>query len=282
MKNLILVLGEMACDMQAVFGRDVSVFSDLHALQESKDSHTIILHPIADTRYEKTQIQYEIGTELGVMILLADAIFSNEVATKKFLDKDAIKSIMHILEKLSSLDFGHISSESSLSEEEIEDIAREFRIATNRYILLGRAFTYHSDKECIYKILSLLSQIPNTHIIANEKCKMIDFAQCLDSDFWDNIESKIENLPESNGAFVYFAPQHAKNDKSKKPKLESTKPFLALAKCKNGDTITLKNTPTNIACQILEAPYLRGVVGITRDFADTKSYPFVPLQNLIA
>lgn len=304
MKDLLLVLGEMACDMQANFAQDFGDFSvekfsagDFHKgdfralkkiqklqklqdLQNLQDSHTIILHPIADTRYEIEQIQYEIGTELGIMILLANAFLSREVKTNKDLDSDKIKSIKHILEKLSSFDFGHIFSESSLSEEEVDRIVSGFEIATNRYILLGRAFAYHSDKESIYKILGLLSKIPNTHIIAHKKCEIIDLNECLDSNFWANIESKLENLPESNGAFVYFAPQ--KRVKSKNPTLESTKQFLALAKCKNGDTITLKNHSITIACQILEAPYLRGVVGITNDFADTKCYPFVPLQHLIA
>lgn len=274
MKNLLLVLGEMACDMQTLFSQDFC------ALQ---DSHTIILHPIADTRYESTQIQYEIGAELGVMILLANALLSNETKQNE-TDKNQTKHILQILKKISSFDFGHISSESSLSEEEINEIASKFKIATNRYILLGRAFAYHSDKESIYKILGLLSKIPNTHIIAhiinNEKSKVLDFTQCLDSDFWDNIESKLENLPESNGAFIYFAPQNPA--KSQNPTLEATKQFLTLAKSKNGDTITLKTPPTSMDCKILESPYLRGVVGITRDFADINGYPFVPLQNLIA
>ena len=197
MKNLLLVLGEMACDMQTLCSQD---FCALQDLKDLKDSHTIILHPIADTRYESTQIQYEIGAELGVMILLANALLSNETKQKE-TDKNQTKHILQILEKISSFDFGHISSESSLSEEEINEIASKFKIATNRYILLGRAFAYHSDKESIYKILGLLSKIPNTHIIAhiidNEKSKVLDFTQCLDSDFWDNIESKLENLPES-------------------------------------------------------------------------------------
>ncbi|MGX2970846.1 hypothetical protein [Helicobacter sp. T3_23-1059] len=279
MKNLLLVLGEMACDMQTLCSQDFCALQDLQDLKDLKDSHTIILHPIADTRYESTQIQYEIGAELGVMILLANALLSNDMKQNE-VDKNQTRHILQILEKISSFDFGHISSESSLSEEEINEIASKFKIATNRYILLGRAFAYHSDKESIYKILGLLSKIPNTHIIDNEKNKMLDFTQCLDSDFWDNIESKLENLPESNGAFIYFAPQNP--TKTQNPTLEATKQFLTLAKSKNGDTITLKTPHISIACKIIESPYLRGVVGITRDFADINGYPFVPLQNLIA
>lgn len=269
MKNLLLVLGEMACDIESIIAFASDDFVDSSILQ---DCQVIILHPIADARYDDktTQIQYEIGTELGVATLLLNAVLENKAFNNNATNARFLKQI---LDRLSSFDFGNICSESAFSQEEIHTVISGFFSAQNRYILLGRAFAYHKDKKLISKILGLLSKYTSTNIInENENIKVLDL------DFLDEIESKLENLPESNGAFVYLSPQDVSNI-DLIPTLEATKQFIALSKCKNGEVISLKKPPISLACKVAQSPYLRGIVGIIPS-ASIDCYPFIPFQDI--
>lgn len=243
----------------------------------------IILHPIADTRYNDTtlQIQYEIGTELGVATLLVRAILA-----KAILDSSGADFATNVLKRFSSFDFGYISSESSLSEEELENIVQACEEAQKCCIFLGNAFACHKDKELIYEVLGLLSKVAGIPIITNDNVRENlgtneDFADLV---FLDRLESSLEDLPESNGAFVYFTPNALDSGDCREDyRIYATRQFLALAKSKNGDKIALKNQNMpyeNISYEVVEVPYLRGVVGVAQGASKEASVDFYPFRAL--
>ncbi|ETD24146.1 hypothetical protein [Helicobacter macacae] len=266
-RQVIIILGAMPHEVEAMVASNTLV-------PKSSLVQKIILHPIADTRYDDStlQIQYEIGTELGVATLLAKAILAKVVLHISGAELDFATNV---LKRFSSFDFGYISSESSLSEEELENIVQDCEEAQKCCIFLGNAFAYHKDKELIYEVVRLLSKVADIPIIANNNAlDMPDLA------FLDRLESSLEDLPESNGAFVYFTPNALDIGDYR---IYATKQFLALAKSKNGDKITLKNQNMpyeNISYEVVEVPYLRGVVGVAQGVSQSASMDFYPFNTL--
>lgn len=276
--EVAIILGAMPHEVQACFKCFSAKSSTLSSLAQK-----IILHPIADTRYDDTtlQIQYEIGTELGVATLLVRAILSKAV-----FDISGADFAKNVLKRFSSFDFGYISSESSLSEEELENIAQTYERTQKCCIFLGNAFAYHKDKELIYEVLGLLSGVASIQIITNDNARENlganeDFT---DLAFLDKLESSLEDLPESNGAFVYFTPNALDSEDCRGDcRIYATKQFLALAKSKNGDKITLKNQNMpyeSISYEVVEVPYLRGVVGVAQCASKEASVNFYPFRTL--
>lgn len=273
-RQVIIILGAMPHEVEAMVASNTLV-------PKSSLVQKIILHPIADTRYDDStlQIQYEIGTELGVATLLAKAILAKAVLHISGAELDFATNV---LKRFSSFDFGYISSESSLSEEELENIAQSCEEAQKCYIFLGNAFAYHKDKELIYEVLGLLSKVASIQVITNDNTREnLDTKEDFtDLAFLDRLESSLEDLPESNGAFVYFTPNALDIGDYR---IYATKQFLALAKSKNGDKITLKNQNMpyeNISYEVVEVPYLRGVVGVAQGVSQSASMDFYPFNTL--
>lgn len=282
--EVAIILGAMPHEAQTSF-KCLSAKSSALSSTLSSLAQKIILHPIADTRYDDStlQIQYEIGTELGVATLLAKAILSKAILG---FSGEKLDFATNVLKRFSSFDFGYISSESSLSEEELESIVQSCEEAQKCYIFLGNAFACHKDKELIYEVLGLLSKvasIPIIQIITNDKVleNLGTKENFTDLAFLDRLESSLEDLPESNGAFVYFTPIPLED--SWDCKIYTTRQFLALAKSKNGDKITLKNQNMpykNISYEVVEVPYLRGVVGVAQGASKESSVDFYPFHTL--
>ncbi|WP_200763327.1 NADH-quinone oxidoreductase subunit G [Nitrosophilus alvini] len=82
-----------------------------------QSSEVVYMHPMEDELLKNVVtkfVKYEVGTEEGVMALVADA----------FIDEDAKNSIDK--EWFDALDIGYISAESNVGEEEIEEILKKF------------------------------------------------------------------------------------------------------------------------------------------------------------
>lgn len=285
MPHEVVMPHEAQTSLKCLSAKSGASFSTLSSLAQK-----IILHPIADTRYDDftLQIQYEIGTELGVATLLAKAILSKAILG---FSGEKLDFATSVLKRFSSFDFGYISSESSLSEEELENIVQSCEGAQKCYIFLGNAFAYHKDKELIYEVVGLLSNVASIPIITNDKAleNLGTKEDLTDLAFLDRLESSLEDLPESNGAFVYFTPipldswNLDSEDCRGDYRIYATKQFLALAKSKNGDKITLKNQNMpckNISYEVVEVPYLRGVVGVAQGASKSASVDFYPFHTL--
>ena len=282
--GVAIILGAMPHEVQTSL-KCLSAKSSASSILPSSLVQKIILHPVADTRYDDStlQIQYEIGTELGVATLLAKAILSKAILgfSGKKLD-----FATNVLKRFSSFDFGYISSESSLSEEELENIVQSCEEAQKCCIFLGNAFACHKDKELIYEVLGLLSKVASIPIITNDKAleNLGTKEDFTDLAFLDRLESSLEELPESNGAFVYFTPNAIDSEDCRGDyRIYVTRQFLALAKSKNGNKITLKNQNMpyeNISYEVVEVPYLRGVVGVAQGASKEASVDFYPFRAL--
>jgi NADH-quinone oxidoreductase subunit G len=98
------------------------------------------LHPVYDSLLQNTIrqfINYEVGTEEGVVALLVDTILENSE-----LD----------------LDIGYLSGETNVGEEELEQIAKISKRATKKTLVVGADLIAHPKAENIAKFLGLVQR----------------------------------------------------------------------------------------------------------------------------
>ncbi|WP_281951986.1 NADH-quinone oxidoreductase subunit G [Nitrosophilus kaiyonis] len=153
--DFIIVFGSMvATDNPAVrYAMTIS--------QRRRNSEIINLHPIEDDLMKNVVtkfIRYEVGTEEGVMAMIADALLDEE--SKKSIDKDWF----------SDLDIGYLSAESNVGEEEIQDLLkrlnRKIRLrAKNQTLILGEDLYTHPRAKNIAKLAGLIDRYTDFKVI---------------------------------------------------------------------------------------------------------------------
>jgi len=107
-------------------------------------------HPIEDSALKgilTTHIKYEVGSEEGVIALIAKAILSKNKKLPKYVTKF-----------IDGLDDGYISAESNVGEEEIEKLSRELNRKKSLSFIVGNDLYGHKRAENIAKILGLIEK----------------------------------------------------------------------------------------------------------------------------
>ncbi|MDO7253709.1 2Fe-2S iron-sulfur cluster-binding protein [Helicobacter cappadocius] len=125
----------------------------INSITTQKTKH-ICLHPIPDERLKKhSYIQYEVQTEIGVVALMLSSFTKNTIKDPKIND---------FIEKL---DIGYLSSESNISEEELDILSESFRIAQNPVIFIGSELFYHPQSKQIAYMIGLIEKYTHAKII---------------------------------------------------------------------------------------------------------------------
>ncbi len=105
------------------------------------------MHPLEDVLLHNTMTQfvkYEVGTEEGVIALLAQELLKN--ANVNTEDKAV----------LDQLDEGYLSAESNVGEEEIADMMASFLRSKKRTFIVGSDVISHEQRENIAKLVGLI------------------------------------------------------------------------------------------------------------------------------
>lgn len=165
------------------------------------DSNFFILHPLP-LRQKSEQIthfaRYEVGTEFGVAWLLAHTLLSTFSTNK--LDSSLTSQLNNMLD---NLDVGFLSSESNLAEEELEKL-KTFLNPSSFALVLDAELAQHPNAKDIAHIFGLLSKLTDIQIIMPELTDSIQPSQSLEAQL-----SLCEQLPESNGNFIYIMPERS-------------------------------------------------------------------------
>lgn len=181
------------------------------------------LHPLFLFDNPSVQtLRYEIGTEFGVVWLLAHTLSSMLNASNP-LTQDLQATLKHI-------DIGYLASESNLAEEELEGISDYLSHTQSPIgIVLGKELALHPHAEDIALICGILGASPYIDIIVP------DFTENITLSTPPHLNLQIcEDLPESNGNFIYALPSTLSTPTLKIPPL-----FAPALKLKDGQHITL-------------------------------------------
>ena len=145
-------------DFALTFGLSVSSDSDqiFKALENGKrrDAYINYMHPLEDEALENIasqHIKYEVGSEEGLIAMLADTLVNSE-------GKERYKSFF------SELDEGYICGESSVGEEEFDEISEKFINAKTPVLIVGPDVYNHPRSTNIAKILGMISKYSSFEI----------------------------------------------------------------------------------------------------------------------
>ena len=258
--DVLLVLGECWSNLAPMLELDS---------QQNPASQVVCLHPVFDTRLaradlsspELLQQRYEIGAELGVVVLLLKAL-EPHLSSFQWLPE-------FLRGFLDELDVGHIASESSLAEEELEVIAQ----------ILPHA-------ELIAHTLCTIGQLGGIRIIPldydsailpaleSSANSLLEFG--LDSSDVAEILGLLATIEEANGAYVYCSLLPQVNlvadsvrmlERDSLPVLFASAGFLRLMKLAPDTQANLYLDPMlestcTITCRIVQAPYLQGALAV--------------------
>lgn len=119
-------------------------------------SEFIYMHPIDDANLETkyTQfVKYEVGAEEAVLAMLAAYILE---------DKDIDNDIKDYLE---DLDIGYLSGESSVGEEEYENIISRLKRRKNKTLIIGSDIYGHQRAENIAKLVGIIDKYSDFNVV---------------------------------------------------------------------------------------------------------------------
>ena len=190
------------------------------------------LHPLFMPENKSIQcLRYEVGTEFGIAWLLAYSLSPLLNTTNTFTQE--------LKTKLQLIDVGYLSSETNLAEEELESIMKYLNTLKKPLaLILGKELALHPHAQDIALICGILGASDKIIIIMPEYEDSQDYATP------QHISLELcEDLPESNGNFVYIMPSSVTLNTLKIPPL-----FAPTLKLKDKQHITL-----NFESQHIEA-----------------------------
>jgi NADH-quinone oxidoreductase subunit G len=118
----------------------------------------IYMHPMEDPDLQTkiTQfVKYEVGSEEAVLALLATYLLK---------DKEVASDVKSYLE---SLDIGYLSGESSVGEEECEEIVRRLIKRKNKTLVIGSDVYGHERAANIAKLVAIIDKYSDFKVVLN-------------------------------------------------------------------------------------------------------------------
>lgn len=179
------------------------------------NSEFVYMHPIDDISLQNkyTQyIKYEAGSEEGVFALLSF-----------FLTKNSSKEIQ---EYIDDLDIGYLSGESSVGEEELEELVEKLENKKEITFIVGDDITHHENFENISKFIRLIDLYTNIHVVLLNSNIHIDLSL-------KTIPDEVDEITPYHGTVVYTA--NATEDI-----LRGSNSFSSAAKIKDGDMVSIE------------------------------------------
>lgn len=147
----IIVLGSRIEDDSPIVKYHITMAS------KRESARVAYMHTIEDTRISNivTQfIKYEVGSEEGVVALLASYILSNKELSS------------HIVDYIKELDIGNLSAESNVGEEELEKLLKAFAKKSRFTLVIGSDIYTHPRVTNIAKLLGVIDAYSDFEIIA--------------------------------------------------------------------------------------------------------------------
>lgn len=116
----------------------------------------VYAHPLEDRLMQNTVTQfmkYEVGTEEGVIALLANAILKDADLSE---DERAF---------FNDLDFGYLDAETNVGEEEFTLMMKSFKRAKNRVLILGNDLIAHDCSANIAKLAAMIEKYSDFSLV---------------------------------------------------------------------------------------------------------------------
>ena len=131
------------------------IFKVLENAKNNRGAYIAYMHPLEDSSLEKiadTHIKYEVGSEEGLVAMLANVLVKTEGKEKYY-------------SFFNELDEGYICGESSVGEEEFEDLSEKFSQCKKPVLIVGPDLYNHARSKNISKILGMISKYSDIEVL---------------------------------------------------------------------------------------------------------------------
>jgi NADH-quinone oxidoreductase subunit F len=213
----------------------------------------IYLSAIEDTYLnEKTSayIKYEIGSEAGVLALLAKSLLNDTE------DKD-VKSY------LNELDEGYLGAESSVGDDEIEKITKLFDTNNSVSLLLGSDLDKHAKSDAIAGLIALIARFKKLRVSVLDERELGGKPN-------DILPPLVEDIKSFDGTIVYL---YASTNEEELRHLYGSSQFAIAAKIGDNDKIII-NTKSGIYERVFSlSSKLKGTTALLAS-KKIEGYPF--------
>lgn len=126
----------------------------LESVKNERDAYIAYMHPLEDESLKDIiaqHIKYEAGSEEGLVAMLAELVLNDE-------GKERSKSFFD------DLDVGYICGESSVGEEEFDDIHQKLLESEKSVLVIGSDLFNHPRAKNIAKILGMIAKYSDVEI----------------------------------------------------------------------------------------------------------------------
>ena len=235
--DFIIVFGSMLNSTNEELSANVK-----QAVKEN-DAKIVYMHPIDDKKIQENSalyIKYEVGSEEGICALLLEYFSKNcDAKIKNYLDE---------------LDIGYLSAESSVGEEEFEDMVELSSNKTNKTLVLSRDLFTHEKIENITKLLAILNENSDFTIVVDPLVENgnIELIKCSQAE----CPNEVDELKAYDGTVIYNYKQGENN------KLIGGASFARVAKISNNDKIVIKHGNKFIESIFEEDSNLQGTIAL--------------------
>lgn len=220
------------------FAQGANDFIITLGLYDPKLKCDVCLYPFLDCKAD-FYIRYEVGTEEGVVALLLYELARRDSALTSFIN---------------SLDYGYLSAETNISEEELLKLKNALLVAKNPLLIIGDDILTHPRKANILNMLSALK----AHSKLEIKCEHLSQNYALEA---------IAELPEYNGCVIYL-------NHSAKNELKISSEFARAWRLSDNDKISFKvdDKIINTSCKLDKN--FSGIIGILEQSTQSTGYKF--------
>ncbi len=146
--DFILSIGSRIYDDAPVVGYAIN------SAKKLKGAYFGYLHTIEDNRIHPSKfVKYEVGAEEGAIAALAYVILKDKIVDNR------------LQEYLDDLDIGYICSESNISEEELESLAKILKSKSSPILIAGSDLYSHKRAENIARLLGFIEKHSNFKVL---------------------------------------------------------------------------------------------------------------------
>lgn len=217
--------------------------SNVQKAIDSNSANVVYMHPVDDKKIKNKYsqyIKYEVGSEEGICALLLE-----------YFAKDCDDNVQSYID---DLDVGYLSAESSVGEEEFEDMVELSSNKKNKTLVISRDILAHERVLNISKLLGVLNKFSDFTIVidSQEDNDNINIIKNYNNECLE----EVAELKAYDGTVVY------KYQKSETSQLLGGSSFARVAKVNNDDEIIMKHKNGTIKSVFKLDEKLQGTIAL--------------------
>ena len=237
------------------------VHAAIQKADTNNNAYITYMHPIEEESLRNIVnefIRYEVGSEEGLLALLAEQVVSPE-GQKLFADF------------FESLDMGYLSAESSVGEEEIEALYEKLQVAKQPVLIVGSDVINHDQSKNIMMIASLIAKYSSLKVVTlsgTDKDESIELVTKQNK--LQEIE-EISDLDAYNGSVIYRC-NHKLTKKLDDFFLVGSKQFAIAAKIQDDAMVRFMMDNTQYERKFKLDDQLKGTIAFNPVFESTEKF----------